>query len=895
MTEATAGRHRHFLLEEVTQTEAYRYPGRRNGGSKIPHRDRVRHGGALRGQIDRLRAEAEDARGAQLDAGMEESLGLRVEFESFPDLELAFESLARERSGIELFNVRHEGNRTLATVFVPEGKLVILENLITAYLDESRDTKTGPRNHRLLNAISSIRAATLEALWTDTAEFPSAEEGLIWWEVWLPLRGERSGRMDSFRERAEVQDIEVGQGELIFPERRVLLARASLEQMQQSMVTLNSIAELRRPRETAEFFDSLAPDEQVDWLDDLLSQTRFAEETGERPYVCLLDTGVNRGHPMLAPAFDPNDLHTVEPGWGTGDTDGHGTEMAGVALAGNLTELLARNGPVEISHRLESVKLLPAGGATGADPRHHGYLTVEAVARPEVTAPARLRVFGMAVTARNNRDRGRPSAWSAAVDALAADVDGYGAIPRLLVVSGGNIDDPSAWSQYPDSNDSDGVHDPAQAWNALTVGACTDLVRITEPDAGGYSPVAPAGCLSPFSTTSLTWDRHWPIKPDVVLEGGNAARDSLGSVWMPSLSLLTTHHVPADRLFTTTNATSAATALASRFAARVMASYPRLWPETIRALIVHSAEWTSNMKRQFLPATGSPSKTDYGDLLRRCGFGVPDIDRALWSLENSLTMVVEESLPAIQAGDSRAADPSRYASPQTALAQRRPGELGSNTGRDAGHVVLLRRAQPVGKGCPFTLPVRVSRSAFRREAAVGIDRPVSEANQSGSKRRGEGNCFKQWRRPFLVHRNPGSPPRFFAQRHLARNGSGPCKSWHDRCLSHGWLVEDALCAGTIRQGCTVRSGRQHQGAGSRRGSLHRGRESDRTDGPRRKLRWGNALGGVGVHQAAEVAPGFRAPGSRLRGEDTFPLMPPPVPPFIAPQPRPRPQARRRRT
>ncbi len=269
---------------------------------------------------------------------------------------------------------------------------------------------------------------------------------------------------------------------------------------------------------------------------------------------------------------------------------------------------------------------------------------MEAVARPEVTAPARLRVFGMAVTARNNRDRGRPSAWSAAVDALAADVDGYGAIPRLLVVSGGNIDDPSAWSQYPDSNDSDGVHDPAQAWNALTVGACTDLVRITEPDAGGYSPVAPAGCLSPFSTTSLTWDRHWPIKPDVVLEGGNAARDSLGSVWMPSLSLLTTHHVPADRLFTTTNATSAATALASRFAARVMASYPRLWPETIRALIVHSAEWTSNMKRQFLPATGSPSKTDYGDLLRRCGFGVPDIDRALWSLENSLTMVVEESL-----------------------------------------------------------------------------------------------------------------------------------------------------------------------------------------------------------------------------------------------------------
>ena len=54
------------------------------------------------------------------------------------------------------------------------------------------------------------------------------------------------------RERAEAQGIEVARGELIFPERTVLLARASLEQMQRSMVTLNSIAELRRGKELAD-------------------------------------------------------------------------------------------------------------------------------------------------------------------------------------------------------------------------------------------------------------------------------------------------------------------------------------------------------------------------------------------------------------------------------------------------------------------------------------------------------------------------------------------------------------------------------------------------------------------------------------------------------------------
>ena len=645
MPEATEGQHRHFLLEGITETEAYGYPGGGNGGSAIPERDRVRHGGALQRQIDELRSEAKTAREAQQDAGMVDGLGLQVEFESFPDVKLAFESLGREHLGIELLNVRHEKNRTLATVFVPDGKLVIFENLITSYLDESRDTKTGPRNHRLLNAISAIRKASLQGLWTDAAdEFPTVDEELVWWEVWLPVIHGQGTTMESFRERAEAQGIEVAEGELAFPERTVLLVRASVEQMQNSMVTLNSIAELRRPKETAEFFDSLTPDEQVEWLGDLLNQTRFGTETGQRPYVCLLDTGVNRGHPLLTPALDPNDLHTVEPGWGSDDTDGHGTEMAGVALAGNLTDLLADKRPVEINHRLESVKLLPSSGATGSDPRHHGYLTVEAVARPEITAPSRLRVFGMAVTARDNRDQGRPSAWSAAIDALAADVDEYGANPRLLVVSAGNIDDNNAWSQDPKSNDADGIHDPAQAWNALTVGAYTDLVQITEPDASGYAPIAHKGGLSPFSTTSVEWEPHWPLKPDIVLEGGNAAKDSLSAVWMPSLSLLTTHYRPADRLFTTTNATSAATALASRFVARVMASYPRLWPETIRGLIVHSAEWTSTMKRQFLPPTGTPSKRHYLNLLRRCGFGVPDIDRALWSLNNSLTMVVEESL-----------------------------------------------------------------------------------------------------------------------------------------------------------------------------------------------------------------------------------------------------------
>lgn len=640
------GKRRHFILDGVTITERFRPPRQRYEKHHIPERDRKVHGDHLLGQIDALRPDMIAARKSQEEAGLDEGFGLQVEFESFPDIELAFESLAREASGIELLNVRFEDQRTFATVFVPDGKLEHFENLIRDYMVEKKDRIGRARDHReLVDAIQAIRTATIRALWTDDpAVFPESTEEPFWWEVWLPVRGDRAGTVSSFRRLAEGQKLHVAREELVFPERTVLLVFGSVDQMTHSMMILNHVAELRRAKETADFFDRSTPEEQVQWLEEFFKRAHFTQVNRQVPYICLLDTGVNNGHPLIAPALADADLHTVVPGWGTDDSEGHGTAMAGLALAGDLTSALSGTQPVEIGHRLESVKLLPRDGANGNDAKHHGYLTVEAVARPEITAPHRHRVFGMAVTARDNRDRGRPSSWSAAVDRLAADADDEGANPRLLILSAGNVDDPNAWVYYPNSNSTDGIHDPGQAWNALTVGAFTELVHISEPDAVGYPPVAQPGGLSPFSTTSATWQSDRPLKPDVVFEGGNAAKDALGAVSMSSLSLLTTNHEPERRLFTTINATSASTALATRMAAQLMELYPTIWPETVRALMVHSAKWTDRMKQMFLPQRGSTTKADYERLVRHCGFGVPDVDRALWSLSNSLTMVVEAEL-----------------------------------------------------------------------------------------------------------------------------------------------------------------------------------------------------------------------------------------------------------
>jgi subtilisin family serine protease len=56
------------------------------------------------------------------------------------------------------------------------------------------------------------------------------------------------------------------------------------------------------------------------------------------------------------------------------------------------------------------------------------------------------------------------------------------------------------------------------------------------------------------------------------------------------------HFRPDSRHFTTLGDTRAAAALAANIAGAILAERPRLWPETVRGLIVHSAEWTPPMR-----------------------------------------------------------------------------------------------------------------------------------------------------------------------------------------------------------------------------------------------------------------------------------------------------------
>jgi len=370
--------------------------------------------------------------------------------------------------------------------------------------------------------------------------------------------------------------------------------------------------------------------------------------------VCILDTGINYGHPLIQPFLSVEDCQSVDPAWGAHDHDRHGTLMAGTALYGDLTPLLEGSDSFSVTHILESVKILPHDGEN--EPDLWGYITAQGVSRAEIQSPDRKRSYCMAVTATDTRDRGRPSSWSAEIDQLASAWDEQ----RLFIISGGNslhtMEVKEAAQKYPDIQLTESVHDPAQSWNALTVGAMTNLVDILDSNLTTYKPVAEAQTLSPFSTTSNTWEENkWPIKPELVLEGGNLAIDNYGfATECDDLSILSTTYRPDTQgYFYPFNMTSAATAQLARMAGAIRAEYPGYWEETIRALLVHSANWPEPLKKQFMTAD---KKSDYKNLLKICGYGVPSLDRALYSARNALTLIAQSELQPFDRHEKRASD-----------------------------------------------------------------------------------------------------------------------------------------------------------------------------------------------------------------------------------------------
>lgn len=611
--------------------------------AKIPIRDRITHGQKLLLDLRTLNTRADALAKRREEQGLDARLGLTIVIKISPPGQFDFKNIEWKREGIEVLNAHPGDGYELLVVHVPEGKLSAFERRIREYLEKSTK-KGGPKNASLVNVIESFRSAAFDELWTDGPEPPAPAEAR-WFQLWLRLGGKSPAEVrQAFSEAAARFGIDIEDGFVPFPGRIVVAAHATREQLEDAIELLDIVAEIRGTQPTADFFlTELRPFEQVDWVRNLEERV-YDRSDAQSAYMTLLDTGIAQGHPLIRRSLDPADMHAANSAWPVTDIEGHGTEMAGILLYGNLVGPLAGTGTHEVHHRLESVRIFPPHGSTR--PHLYGWITAQSAQVVEAAYPERRRSYAMMTSAIGRTD-GSPSEWSATVDRLCfgssgtLEVHGNDLKRRLFVLSGGNVSW-SQWHLYPTINTTTTVENPGQAWNALTVGAHTELTYIDKTIWPSMNCIAPEGGISPCSSTSMLWHRSWPFKPDVVAEGGNGSIDTYGPVVGPaSLRLLTTYHDMTVSPLTETGDTSAAAAEVARLCAQIATHYPTYWPETIRGLVIHGARYSPAMLR-LLPA--HPSANDKEGLVRRVGYGAVRAENALRSTLNRPTMVLQKTI-----------------------------------------------------------------------------------------------------------------------------------------------------------------------------------------------------------------------------------------------------------
>lgn len=649
---------RHIKLDGFATSLDYVYPRTPFGsGLELAQRNRNLHGNRILNQLNAIRQQFDIPAEVELAEGILRDDAIYLDFISEWGFQLDYSNLDQDKADplFQILNIREEQEDTddhpryryHVTMMMTQGGIGEFIKKINLYLTANvifKGEDTGnARYYKLFTNIENIQFATLKSFWADEPEFPFPDvDSVVWWEVWFRKTGNDQFRIARVLENLASAGVQVGESELIFAEHRVRLVKGTADQLSQSLLLLDNLSELRKPQETADFIchKDEEYEDNVAWMNDLIGRTEVGLDENS-VLICLLDSGVNNLHPLIS-AFLPDDrLYSYKPDdWGSGDdwpNGGHGTGVAGLALYGDMVDALADPGQIRILHGLESFKIINL--ADPNDPELYGAVTEYAASTPFVDRPYNPRVFCLTITDKDFAFKGRPSAWSAALDKVAFGSVLEPTTPQLIVVSSGNVVTVNH-EDYPDLNLLESVHDPAQAYNAVTVGSYTRKDRI-DP-ATGYIHLAPNGSMAPSNSTSTLWENQWPIKPDIVMEGGNCSTDGVSVSDHHSLKLLAADKDYPRYTFLPFGDTSGAAGLAAKMAAELRTAYPEFWPETIRALMIHSADWTPSMlgNRNFDALNENERKL----LLRTVGYGVPVLDDALYSANNSLTLVAQREI-----------------------------------------------------------------------------------------------------------------------------------------------------------------------------------------------------------------------------------------------------------
>lgn len=512
---------------------------------------------------------------------------------------------------------REDGNVDV-TVFVKKEKKDWLSKKAEAY--KRQDTAKGhPKFATTVVPIENVATADISSLYTSSDEFNAIPDNLIsLYEVWINI----DSSYDSEKVKLTLCSIGFGVNahHLVFESVTIWLVSGTKSQLQELPYALDFIEGVRPYRQPS----ILVWDRENnrEWSSLLAGAVPLAiDDNSVR--VGLLDSGVNNSHELLSAALPDDRMSTAINVQDSIDHSFHGTDMAGLILYGDLTDVVYQRREIEpVTHVLSSVKIFENGHKT--DKELYGAVIEDSINKATNFGAS---IHCMAVTDDDSYD-GTATSSSAALD---MSIYNNGNCDRLVVVSAGNIESLNVYPEdYLESCKVYAVKSPAQAWNALTVGAYTEKTIFNDTT---YTAIAAPGGVSPYSRSTWMW-RNKCNKPEIVMEGGNVVSDQSGATWSHHEVSLVTTSADLSQPLETFQATSAATALAARLAAKIKAKNPRLSMLSVRGLIVHTAHWTDEMTRI----------QNLDERMSLCGYGVPNEEQALFSNDKCATYIFENCL-----------------------------------------------------------------------------------------------------------------------------------------------------------------------------------------------------------------------------------------------------------
>lgn len=486
--------------------------------------------------------------------------------------------------------------------------------------------------------------------------FPEKEPFCIDVDLWHPGIGD-----NAYAVLNDLQKICNKQGGQVVEDLRtssLVLARVKANrELAETLLDLDLVAQVNLPPVLPVVYKSL--------FDDIEPLPDHMQPTGSEPVVVVIDSGVLAAHPLLRGwVIDEMDFDSGE---GTAvDKQGHGTEVAGLAMYGNIAQCIESNRWTP-DVLIASAKVLRGspddfpGPSQAVFPENHRPEALIERAIRHYHETRECRVFNLSVGNTDDvYDGGRQFAWAEVLDQLARELD------IVIVVAAGNNPDPP----IPDGGitrtramfqedvrdklllDTDArLCNPATSAISVTVGA---FARSARPRTQDSFAGAPEGAPAPFSRTGPGYESketQRAIKPEFVAYGGNLAINRIAREqpeWANDLHLgePTTKLITDDgRPLTAVSGTSCAAPQVSHAAAWALDAASRSLgapasANTARAILGVNSEMLPCDREWLL----DPEGKETWDKLRLAGYGMVNEDRVRASLANDALLIASDSV-----------------------------------------------------------------------------------------------------------------------------------------------------------------------------------------------------------------------------------------------------------